>query len=156
MSSWLKAGLVGAAVLIVLDLVGLIPMFCVECIALLLSIVVYLGIVVLAAYWMPPPRVAGQGAGQGALAAVLAALIGGVVNTIILTIQWTAVDAATITSLVPAESLQQLQELGMDPSDFVGPGPGALSGSVCCAIGLVLAAVLGAIGGAIFAGLKAD
>jgi hypothetical protein len=154
MSPWVKAGLVGAAVLIVLDLVGLIP--CVGCVAFLLGIVAYLGIGMLAAHWMPPPRMAGSGAGQGALAAVLAALIGGIVNTIIATIQMAVADTAAIMSQVPSESLQQLEELGMDPSVFVGPGAGALYGSVCCLIGLILAAILGAVGGAIFAGLKAD
>jgi hypothetical protein len=154
MSPWVKAGLVGAAVLIVLDLVGLIP--CVGCVTLLLGIVAYLGIGILAAYWMPPPRTAGSGAGQGALAAVLAAFIGGLVNTIIATIQMALVDTAAITSQMPAESLQQLEELGMDLSTFVGPGAGVAYGSVCCLIGLILAAILGAVGGAIFAGLKAD
>ena len=154
MSPWLKAGLVGAGVLVVLDLVGLIP--CVGCVTLLLGVVAYLGIGMLAAYWMPPPRVAGTGAGQGALAAVLAALIGGLVNTIIATIQLAVADTAAIMSQIPAESIQQLEEMGMDPSLLVGPGAGAMYGSVCCLVGLVLAAILGAVGGAIFAGLKAD
>jgi hypothetical protein len=39
---------------------------------------------------------------------------------------------------------------------FVGPGAGAAVGSMCCLVGLVLAAVLGAIGGAIFAAIKPD
>ena len=154
MSSWVKAGLVGAAVLVVLNLVGLIP--CVGCVTLLLGIVAYLGIGMLAAYWMPPPRMAGQGAGQGAMAAVLAALIGGVVNTIIAAIQLAVADTAAIMSQIPQESLQQLEELGMDPSALVGPGAGLMYGGVCCLIGLILAAILGAVGGAIFAGLKAD
>jgi hypothetical protein len=154
MSPWLKAGLVGAGVLVVLDLVGLIP--CVACVTLLLGIVAYLGIGMLAAYWMPPPRVAGTGAGQGALAAVLAALIGGSINTIIFTIQMAVADTAAIMSQIPAESLQQLEELGIDPSALVGPGAGVAYGSVCCLVGLILAAILGAVGGAIFAGLKSD
>lgn len=156
MSPWVKAGLVGAAVLVVINLVGLIPVLCVGCVSPLLGIVAYLGIGILAAYWMPPPRMAGPGAGQGALAAVLAALIGGVVNIIIYTIQMAVIDTATIMSQIPAESLQQLEELGMDPSVLVGPQIGVLTGSVCCLIGLILAAILGAVGGAIFAGLKAD
>lgn len=154
MSPWLKAGLVGAGVLVVLDLVGLIPF--VGCVTLLLGIVAYLGIGMLAAYWMPPPRMAGSGAGQGALAAVLAALIGGVVSTIIATIQFAVADTAAIMSQVPADSLQQLEEVGIDPSLLIGPGAGAMYGSVCCLIGLILAAILGAVGGAVFAGLKAD
>ena len=80
MSPWLKAGLIGGAVLIVLNLLGLIP--CVGLITCILGVLAYAGIGALAAYWMPPVRVAGQAAGQGALAALVAGLIGGVVNTV--------------------------------------------------------------------------
>jgi hypothetical protein len=154
MSPWLKAGLVGAVVLIVLNLLGLIP--CVGFLTCILGIVAYAGIGALAAYWMPPVREAGGGAGQGALAAVLAALIGGLANTIIATIQMSLTDTAAILSQIPAESLQQMQEAGMDPSMFMGPTAGVMFGSMCCIVGLILAAILGAIGGAIFAAIKPE
>lgn len=154
MSPWLKAGLVGAAVLVVLNLLGLIP--CVGFITCILGLLAYAGIGVLAAYWMPPVREAGAAAGQGALAAALAALIGGVVNAIVSTIQLAVADTSTILSQLPAESLQQLQEAGVDPSIFTGPGFGAAVGSACCLVGLILAAILGAVGGAVYAGIKPD
>jgi hypothetical protein len=154
MSPWLKAGLVGAVILVVLNLLGLIP--CVGLITCILGLVAYAGIGALAAYWMPPVRMAGAAAGQGALAAVLAALIGGIVNTIIATAQMALTDTAAILSQLPAESLQQLEEAGVDPALFVGPGAGALFGSICCVGGLILAAILGAVGGAIFASIKSD
>ena len=154
MSSWLKAGLIGGAVLVVLDLLGLIP--CVVFITWILMPVAYAGIGVLAAYWLPPARAAGQAAGQGALAAVLAALIGGVVNAIILTVQYAVVNTSAILSQIPAETLQQLQQAGIDPASLVGPRAGALCGSGCCITGLVLAAILGAVGAAIFAAVKPD
>ena len=158
MSPWLKAGLIGGAALIVLNLLSLIPI--VGLVFCLLGMLAYIGIGVLAAYWIPPLREAGQAAGQGALAAALAALIGGIVNTITTTIQMTLTDTAAIISQMPAESLQHLEDVGIDPNLFVGTGAGALSGalcgSICCVAGLILAAILGAIGGAIFAGIKPD
>jgi hypothetical protein len=154
MSPWLKAGLVGAAVLVVVNLLGLIP--CVALFSCAFGLLVYIGIGMLAAYWMPPQREAGAAAGQGALAALLAALIGGIVNTIIIVVQMAITDTATILSQMPAETLQQLEQAGVDPTMFVGPGFGALIGSACCLTGLILAAILGAVGGAIFAAIKAD
>ncbi len=154
MSPWIKAGLIGGAVLVVINLLGLIP--CVAIFSCLLGLLIYIGIGALAAYWMPPLREAGAAAGQGALAAVVAALIGGIVNTIITTIQMAITDTAAILSQIPADSLQQLEQAGVDPTMFVGPGFGALIGSGCCLVGLILAAILGAVGGAVFAAIKAD
>jgi hypothetical protein len=154
MSSWLKAGLVGAVVLVILNLLGLIP--CVGVITCILGLLAYAGIGALAAYWMPPMRMAGDAAGKGALAALVAALIGGIVNAIIITIQMALVNTATILSQIPQDSLQQLQQAGIDPALFTGPAAGVLIGSICCAGGLILAAILGAIGGVVFAAIKPD
>jgi hypothetical protein len=154
MSPWLKAGLLGGVVLIVLNLLGLIP--CVGVVTCILGLVAYAGIGALAAYWMPPMRMAGPAAGQGALAAVLAALIGGIVNTILAVIQMAVTDTAAIISQFPDEVLQPMYDAGLDPGTFVGPVGGILGGSMCCVGGLILAAILGAIGGAIFAAIKTD
>jgi len=154
MSPWLKAGLIGGAVLVVLDLLSLIP--CVGIVTCILMLVVYFGIGVLAAYWIPPVRMAGQAAGQGALAAALAALVGGVVNTIISAVQMALTDKSAILAQIPAESLEQLRQAGIDPSTFIGPGAGVGVGSLCCITGLIFAAILGAVGGAIFAAVKSD
>jgi len=154
MRPWLKAGLIGGAVLVVLNLLGLIP--CVGCITWILGLLAYAGIGALAAYWMPPVRMAGPAAGQGAMAAALGALIGGVVNTIISTVQLAVTDKSAILSQIPAESLEQLRQAGIDPSAFVGPGAGAGIGSVCCIAGLIIAAILGAVGGAIYASVKSN
>ena len=154
MTSWLKAGLIGAAVVTILNFLGLIP--CVGFITCILGLLVYIGVGVLAAYWMPPLREAGAAAGQGAMAATLAALIGGIINAVVSTIQLAVADSAAILSALPAESLQQLREAGVDPSVFTGPGFGAAVGSACCLVGLILAAILGAVGGAVYAGIKPD
>jgi len=154
MSSWLKAGLIGGLILIGLSVLSLIP--CVGAVTCGLGILAYAGIGALAAYWMPPLRTAGQGAGQGALAAVLAAVIGGIANTIVATIQMAVTDTATILSQIPPDALRQMQEAGIDPSMFMGPTAGVMFGSICCLGGLILAAILGAIGGAVLAGIKPE
>ena len=157
MSPSLKAGLVGAAILVVLNLLGFLPVVGFVC--CFLGLVAYAGIGALAAYWMPPERVVGQAAGQGALAAVLAAVIGGIVNTIAMLIQSAVVGTADVLSQIPPEYLRQFQEAGMDPeilNTFVGPVGIGFFGSCCCLGGIIFAAILGAIGGAIFAGIKPD
>lgn len=154
MSPWIKAGLIGGVILIVVDILGLIA--CVGCFTWIIALLAYVGIGALAAYWIPPLREAGAAAGQGALAAMLAALVGGIINTIILTIQTASANTAEVLSQVPVESLQQLEEMGWDPAMFTGPTAGAMFGGVCCVIFLFFAAILGAIGGAIFAAIKSD
>lgn len=155
MAPWLKAGLVGAAVLVVLALLGFVP--CVGACTCLIGVLAYAGIGALAAYWMPPVREAGPAAGQGALAAILASLIGGIANTIVMLIQTATVSTEQILSQIPPEMLQQFEQTGMDPrflETLAGPTGGLLSGSMCCMGGLILAAILGAIGGAVYAGIQ--
>jgi hypothetical protein len=154
MSPWVKAGLVGGAAVVVLDLLGLIP--CVGVVFCGLGILAYAGVGALAAYWMPPMRMAGPAAGQGALAAGLASIIGGIVNWIVVTIQFAVTDTASVLEAIPPESLQQLRDAGIDPTSLVGTGAGAAFGGICCGAGLLIAVLLGAIGGAIFAAVKAD
>jgi len=114
------------------------------------------GIGALAAYWLPPVREAGQGAGQGALAAMLAAVIGGIVNTIVASIQMSLADTATVLSQIPPDVLRLLQEAGVDPSMFLGPTAGVMYGGMCCVGGLIIAAILGAIGGAVVAAIRPE
>jgi hypothetical protein len=105
---------------------------------------------------MPPVRMTGQAAGQGAMAAALGALISGVVNTIVSTIQVAVTDTSAILQQVPAESLEQLRQAGIDLNTLPWTALGALTGSVCCITGLIIAAILGAVGGAIFAAVKSS
>ena len=78
MSGWLKAGLIGAAIVVVLKVLQLVP--CVNCCAIPAEWVAYGCIGALAAYWIIPVRTMGAGAGQGALAGLIAAAVGGVVG----------------------------------------------------------------------------
>jgi len=58
MSNWLKAGLLGAAVVVVLQVLGIIP--CVGCVTWILTYVAYGCFGALAAYWLPHGGCRGQ------------------------------------------------------------------------------------------------
>lgn len=156
----LKAGLIGGAVAAVLQLVGLIPFGCLGFFICLLILAVYVGTGVLAAYWLPIPRSAGDGAGAGAIAGVVAGIIGGIFSMIVSAIQFVITDGgAAIVSQMPPETLDILRDAGVNPSMFSGAaGIGAVLavGVLCCVGGMVFAAVLGAIGGAVFAAAQSE
>ncbi len=151
MSNWLKAGLLGAAVIVGLNLVGLIP--CVGCVTWILVLVAYGCIGALAAYWMPPQRLPGPAAGQGALAGAIAGAIGGAVG-LILAIVGVAVFA-------PLAALGEAVEgTGVEPG-VLGEMLASIVGSVTCgtgcyAIGVGIAAGLAALGGLIFAAMRPE
>jgi hypothetical protein len=150
-----KAGLVGAAVAVLLSLMRLVP--CIGCIASILGLALYVGAGVLAAYWLTPPRTTGDGAGAGAVAGVITALAGGVVSLIVGVIQFTLMGGPeAVMHEIPAESLRQLERAGIDPRLFVSLGGVIGIEATCCLAGLVIAAVLGAIGGMIMASAKSN
>jgi hypothetical protein len=154
----LKAGAVGAAVIVVLNLIGLIP--CAGCVVCILGLLVYVGAGALAAYWLPPVRTAGDSAGAGAIAGVVVGIVGGIVNMIISALRFAISGGPGATmrqmSQIPPEVMRQLYEVGVDPSLFAGTSILGVIGisSACCVIGFLLAAILGAIGGVIFAAVK--
>jgi hypothetical protein len=151
MASVLKAGGVGAAILVVLSLLSLIP--CVSCITFFLTLIAYVGIGVLAAYWMAPPRTGSNGAMTGAVAALAASLIGGLVSMIINSIYFAATGSAQFAQAladIPPDQLAALAEVGIDPAMFAG-GAGIATvlgvGAFCCLLSVLVAAALGAAGG---------
>lgn len=151
MSNWLKAGLVGAAVVVVLQIVGIIP--CVGCVTWLLSCVAYGCIGALAAYWMPAPRQPGPAAGHGALAGAIAGAFGGGVGVLL------ALGLATV--FVPLELLgYSLEGTGAGPSalweTFAAMMGSLTCGTGCYLLGVGIAAGLGALGGVIFAAIQPD
>ena len=152
----LKAGLIGAAIVLVLNLIGIIPV--IGCIGLPLELVAYGVIGALAALWMMPRREAGRAAGQGALAGLIAAAVSGVVRAILTPISMQlSGGTSAILSQVPPESLQALQQAGIDPNVIFGGGTMAGLVLVCCLpLGLMLGAGLGALGGLIFAAAKPE
>jgi hypothetical protein len=154
----LKAGAVGAGVMIVLNLIGLIP--CAGCITCILGLLVYVGAGALAAYWLPPVRTAGEGAGAGAIAGVVAGIVSGIVNMIISAAQFAISGGggamAKQMRQLPPEVMNQLYEAGVDPAMFASIGGVIGASAACCVLGFVLAALLGAIGGVIFAAAKPE
>ena len=156
MSASVKAGLIGAAASVVLALLSLIR--CVACVTQILGLVLYVGVGVLAAYWLTPPRTAGAGAGAGAIAGLITSLVGGVVNMIVAGIRFAVAGGVDMPmSQIPPELLEQMGEAGVEIMAFVATIGGVLVVSaICCVLGLALAAGLGAIGGAIMASVKAE
>jgi hypothetical protein len=164
MSAWLKAGLIGGAILFILDIIGQIPIIC--CCTPLLMLAAYIIVGVLAASYMPVPRDSGKAAGQGALAAVVASFIGGLINLIIgliRTVFWSTTQVGQIWTDLPHDVRYMLRDMGIEPefinevSNFGGSLVGTtICGSVCCLGGILIAAILGAIGAAIYASMKSD
>jgi hypothetical protein len=151
MSNWLKAGLIGAAVVVVLQIVGIVP--CVGCFTWILAFVAYGCIGALAAYWMPKKRLAGPAAGQGALAGAIAGAIGGGVGLLLL--------LGLTTVFVPLGILgDTLGGTPVDPSAIWEMVTGLVTsitcGTGCYAVGVGIAAGLGALGGVIFAAIQPE
>jgi hypothetical protein len=154
----LKAGAVGAVVIVVLNLIGLIP--CVGCITCILGLLAYVGAGALAAYWLPPVRTAGDSAGAGAIAGVVAGIVGGIVNMIISAVRF-AISGGPEAAMrqmgqLPPEVMSQLYDAGVDPALFASIGGVLGLSAACCVIGFILAALLGAVGGVIFAAVKPE
>ncbi|MEE9615542.1 MAG: hypothetical protein V3T90_00860 [Anaerolineae bacterium] len=153
----LKAGLIGAAVMLVMTLLSQIPG--VGCVCCGLNLLVYAVIGALAGFFLTPPRTAGTGAGAGAIAGLVSGAVSGVVSIIIMAIQMVRAGSGEIISYLDPQQIQQLIELGIDPEVFgilSGAGGVAIGGSLCCLAGLVIGAGIGAAGGAIFAAVKSD
>ena len=162
MSSWLKAGVIGAVIVVVLKVLQVVP--CVNCCAIPAEWVAYGCIGALAAYWISPMRTMGTGAWQGALAALIAAAIGGVIgigvsvvgNTVLAPML--APMQESMLRQMPPEFFSQLVPMGITPELITRTGQSTTEtitgGAMCCTVGLVIAAVLGAIGGLVFAVVK--
>ena len=164
MSAWLKAGLIGGAILFFIDIIAQIPFLC--CCAPLLMFVAYIGVGVMAASYMPLPLDTGKAAGQGALAAVIASFIGGLINLVISVIRaafWTTTSVGQIWTDLPPEVRYMLRDMGIEPQVFTefsniagGIGGTAICSSICCLGGMLIAAVLGAVGAAVYASSKRE
>ncbi|MGD8966386.1 MAG: hypothetical protein PVI07_02650 [Anaerolineae bacterium] len=158
MSASLKAGLIGAGVAVLLALLGLVP--CLGCITAVLGLGLYVVVGVLAANWMEPPRDAGRAAGGGAVAGLITALAGGIANLIISAVRFTVGGGQAVMmrqlEQLPPEVIDQLRDLGVRPGAFASPGWAIGGSTVCCGLGLLVAAALGAAGGAIAVSLKRE
>lgn len=145
----LKAGGIGAAVAVVLTLLGLIPV--IGCCTSVLILVLWAAVGVLAGYFgrSNPMQTAGDSAKAGAVAGVITALAGGVVQTVVSLVQLATGGAVQAMSQIPPEQLRQLRELGIDPALLGGAGGIAAVVGCCCIAAPLVAAALGAGGGAL-------
>ncbi|MCS7179499.1 MAG: hypothetical protein RML46_11850 [Anaerolineae bacterium] len=159
MRPWLKAGLIGGGVLAILTIIqslgNLFPsasgvISCCVCIPFLLA---YPGIGVLAAYWLTPPRTAGEGAKEGALAGLIAGAIDAVV-TLVMTLITGPSGLQQALQQLPPEALEGLEEMGL--SGLFTTGGLAVGGCLGGLCGLLWAVAMGAAGGAILAAAKQD
>ncbi len=153
MSAGLKAGLIGAGVAILFSLLSVVPLL--GCVTAVLSLVLYLAVGILAAYWAESPRDVGQGAGAGAVAGLITGLAGGFSLMIINLVRFTGPGAeATLR-----RQFRQFPPGMRYPWPNIGVGPAALGiagAALCCGLGMVLAVALGAAGGAIFSSLQRE
>lgn len=143
----LKAGLIGVAVLVALTLINQFligaggVMIYVMC---GVSVLIYLALGVLAAWFLPPERSLGKGAGAGALAGLIAQGVSGILGVTISLIR------IARTGIVPGttpEQMEALAQLNWDPKMMIIPG------AVC---GLFIGVGIAAVGGVILAALKPD
>lgn len=153
---WLRAGLIGAGAVIVVNLLSLVPVL--NCLSLPLQLLVLAGVGVLAASFMAPRRESGRAAGQGALAGLVTGLVGGIAAVIMASIGFaTAGGSQALLSALPPEILQQYSQMGIDPSTILTSGAVTSLVAACCLPGSLLGgALLGALGGLVFAAAKPD
>jgi hypothetical protein len=150
-SNWVRAGLIGAAAVLALQLLGIIP--CLGCPAWPLVYVAYGCAGALAAYWVPPLRQPGLAAGHGALAGAIAGAIGGAYGLFL---------ALVVPAVfVPFSFLSLPLETTRVGSSALWETLAAMLGSLTCgsgcyAVGVGIAAGLGALGGVVFAAVRPE
>ncbi len=153
---WLRAGLIGAGVIIVVNLLSLVSAL--GGLLLPLEVVALAGVGVLAASFMLPRREIGRGAGQGALAGLLTGLVSGIRLVILAGVGIAAIGGTQgIISQMPPQLLQQYSQAGIDPSAVLTSGMITSVVALCCLPStLIGGALLGALGGLIFAAAKPE
>lgn len=150
MQDGLKAGGIGAVIAVILNVVGILPI--VGCCTFILTLVLWVGVGVLAGYFgskSNPMQTGSDAAKAGAIAGAVTSLVGGVAETIIISIQVAVGGTAQALSQIPPEQLRQLRDLGIDPALFSSVAGVLGIGSCCCIAGTLIAAALGAGGGAL-------
>lgn len=150
----IKAGLIGAAIMVILNLLGLIPIPFLGCVCLCIVWLAYAGVGALAAHFMEGAVTTGDAAKAGALAGVISGAVSGIVSSIITAVRGTVGGFGDVMSQMDPEMLRQMQDYGIDPGLFTGMAStgGIIGVALCCCLGgLVISAALGAIGGIIYA-----
>jgi hypothetical protein len=147
-SNWLKAGLIGAAASIILQVLGIIPYL--GWMTFALVYVAYGCAGALAAYWMPPRQLVALAAGHGALAGAIAGAIGGSVGQIlhlVITSVFGLSGDPQACALLNPHALREMSDTVLALFGFY---------AACQVLGVAIAAGLGALGGLIFASMQPE
>lgn len=145
----LKAGLIGGGVAVILAFTQLIP--CLGCVTVPLMLLAYGVAGALAAYWLPTPRTAGDGAAAGAVAGAIAGALGGLAWMGVSVLAYSLMGGAEyLVQALPSEVLEMLRQYGIDPARAFSSGMYTATSAACCGV-LSLAGIgLGALVGALF------
>jgi hypothetical protein len=156
MPGWLKAGLIGAAVVVLSQLIGFIPV--IGICSFFVTLAGYAVAGVLAARYLPPRRESGRSAGQGALAGLVAGVIGGIFVALLTPLSINAMGGTgALIAQLPPETLDQLAQMGVDPATIFNAGTvGGMMLLCCLPTGLVLGAIIGALSGLIYAAARPE
>lgn len=151
----LKAGLVGGGVAAILSFTTFIP--CLQCISTPLMFLAYAMAGALAAYWLPKPRTAGDGAAAGAVAGAVAGALGGIVWMIVSAVAYSVMGGTEyVVRNLPPEFIDMLRQYGMDPRAVFAPSVVNAVNAGCCAVMFLGAVGLGALTGAIFGASRGE
>jgi hypothetical protein len=150
---WLRAGLIGAVAIVVVNLLGLL----LGSVSLILQLIALLGVGVLAASFMLPRRQAGRAAGQGALAGLLAGIVSGIMVVIMSVLGFSQVGTQGFISQIPQQYLDLYSQMGVDPATIFTQGTVTAVLAACCLpTALIGGAILGALGGLVYAAAKPE
>jgi hypothetical protein len=143
----LKGGLIGAAVMVVITLLNQFVIGAAGVLVYVMcgvSLVLYLGIGIMAAWFLDPERTAGKGAAAGALAGLISI---GISSTLGMTISLIRLSQTGIIPGTTPEVMEQLAQLNIQPSMMLIPG------AIC---GLLIGIGVTTAGGAILGAVKPD
>lgn len=151
----LKAGLIGLAVMVIISLVNqllLAELFAAQPVLSFascgVSVVLYVGVGVLAGFFLSPPRTAGNGAKAGLIAGLISAVVSVLLGVLIMVIRTNS--GAPLPGVTP-EQLEMMEEQGMNLGLIT-----LISGTVGAVCGAGIGAGAAAAGGALLAAIKPD
>lgn len=150
----LQAGLFGAALVVILEIIALLP-YVGLCIALPLLPVAYVatGLIVVRVGDFTPG--VGEAAQAGMVAGLMASLIGGVVAMFLAPIRLAlAGGSEPLVAALPPEVVQWLVEAGLDPVAVVDLLAGVGAGLACCVVQILGGVLLAATGAALYAAFR--
>lgn len=145
----LKAGLIGMAVMVVLAVLNqfLVTSTALSLVSCGIGVLLYVGIGVLAGFFVAPPRSAADGAKAGLIAGLVAGIVAVVVGSALMFVR---LRMGYGMPGVDPQQLQQLLESGMSRGIMIASGVGGL----VCGMALDVGAAAG--GGALLAAIKVD